>query len=145
MESNQGASFASFYTETPQKGGEGVSNDGNNEEETHSPVQSVTGINTHSTESEDLWGVLPPAQSSHIGDQLPVTKQSVTDSGDALTEFKKGERVIDRDGNVRQILAFERDEDGTKLAVTAPLPAGSLFPNMSAPSVRIRLEDLRPY
>ncbi len=51
MESNQGGSFASFYTETPQKGGEGVSNDGNNEEETHHSSQGVTGINTHSTDS----------------------------------------------------------------------------------------------
>ncbi len=75
MESNQGASFASFYTETPQKGGEGVSNDGNNDSETHHSSQGVTGINTHSPDSVN-------SQQSTVN-----STQLVTDNCSLVTDY----------------------------------------------------------
>ncbi len=51
MKSSQGASLESLDIDAPQKGGEGVSDHLDNENETQESPQSVTGINTHSTDS----------------------------------------------------------------------------------------------
>ncbi len=75
MKSSQGASLESLDIDAPQKGGERVSNDGNNDSETHHSSQGVTGINTHSTDSVN-------SQQSTVN-----STQLVTDNCSLVTDY----------------------------------------------------------
>ncbi len=75
MKSSQGASLESLDIDTRQEGGEGVSNHLDNENETQSPPQTVTGINTHSTDSVN-------SQQSTVN-----STQLVTDNCSLVTDY----------------------------------------------------------